>query len=214
MFTEDAKSALADRNARVERRKEAINQLKTQSDELVTMRLKNLVSDEEFAIAKEALLNQQQTLSSQLSALESPSVLIEPSAQLLSLGSRAVFWFEQGSDEEKRLILQAIGSNLTLSAKKLIIEAAKPLYLLQEIGRCSRRRASVTNVGTGKPVRRRQKRIIARDLAKTVLDPKYRELFDKIKALNERLGPPPGAPAQSPHQEKDASEDDTAQLAA
>ena len=57
-------------------------------------------------------------------------------------------------------------------------------------------RGSVMDVRTGKPVRRRQKRIIARDLAKTLTDPKYRPLFDRIKSLNERLGPPmdPKAP--------------------
>jgi hypothetical protein len=40
--------------------------------------------------------------------------------------------FEKGTLEEKRTILQEFGSNLLLRDKKLIIEAEKPLVILEE----------------------------------------------------------------------------------
>jgi len=44
----------------------------------------------------------------------------------ISLRNRATSWFAEGDNHIKRLILEIVGSNLTLMDRKLSIEARKP----------------------------------------------------------------------------------------
>ena len=45
----------------------------------------------------------------------------------------ARFWFQNGTVEQKRAILSALGSNLTLKDKKLSISIRKPLNFIEEM---------------------------------------------------------------------------------
>jgi len=60
---------------------------------------------------------------------------IEPSRNLFLFSNRAAFWFAHGAVHEKRLIVSTVSSNLSLMAKKLSIDAAKPFEVLQKNGR-------------------------------------------------------------------------------
>jgi hypothetical protein len=50
----------------------------------------------------------------------------EPAPALISFSRRALDWFRAGDSETKRLILECLGSNPTLTGKILSIQAAKP----------------------------------------------------------------------------------------
>ena len=57
---------------------------------------------------------------------------IEPSQKLFLFSNRAIFWLAHGSISEKRLILATTGSNPTLTAKNLSIDARNPFLILQK----------------------------------------------------------------------------------
>jgi len=56
---------------------------------------------------------------------------LELSEQIFEFASTARDRFEKGDSKVKKEILDAIGSNLTLKDKKLIIEARKPFFIIQ-----------------------------------------------------------------------------------
>jgi hypothetical protein len=58
---------------------------------------------------------------------------LEPFHTLISFSNLAVFWFDNANLEEKRLILNSVGSNLTLAGKKLSIQAIEPLNNIPKI---------------------------------------------------------------------------------
>ncbi len=53
---------------------------------------------------------------------------------MILLRKQALIWFEYGDMEVKRLILETVGSNLTLADKKLSIKARKPFVREVEKG--------------------------------------------------------------------------------
>jgi site-specific DNA recombinase len=100
---------------------------------LTKMRYRDLIADEEFIRQKSELTREALLLKERLGKLESEH-WIEPSRNLFLFSNRAVFWLTHGTAQEKRLILATVGSNLSLSAKKLSIDAKKPFRLLPKCG--------------------------------------------------------------------------------
>jgi hypothetical protein len=79
---------------------------------------------------------------------------IEPSRNLFLFSNRAVFWLAHGTASEKRLILSTVGSNLTIKAKKLSIDARKPFQILQRSRSISTWCARINEVKQTPPARR------------------------------------------------------------
>jgi site-specific DNA recombinase len=100
-------------------------------DTVTKLRYRELISDEEFVRQRAELNREEMTLKEQLASLETET-WIEPSRNLFLFSNRAVFWLTHGTMTEKRLILSTIGSNLTVKAKKLSIDAKKPFQILSE----------------------------------------------------------------------------------
>ena len=59
----------------------------------------------------------------------------EPAQLLIWFGRQAVSWFDRGTDDLKRCVVTAVGSNYTLTDKKLDGEAKKPFMLRVEEAR-------------------------------------------------------------------------------
>ena len=102
-------------------------------DNLTKLRYRELIQDEEFIQQRAQLTRERMGLQQRLEALDAEQ-WIEPSRNLFLFSNRAVFWLTHGTAHEKRLILATVGSNLSLSGKKLSIDARKPFELLRNNG--------------------------------------------------------------------------------
>lgn len=97
------------------------------------MRLRDLLSDEEYLTEKQQMLVEKIRLERALhESSDRHEHATRSAADLLTFANRAVSAFQMGTLEEKRALLANIGSNLTLSGKKLLIEAAKPFVILED----------------------------------------------------------------------------------
>jgi site-specific DNA recombinase len=116
-------------------------------DNLTNLRCQELITHEEFVRQRETLTKEQLTLSERLGRLDTDE-WIEPSRHLFEFSHRAVFWLAHGTVSEKRLILSTVGSNPTLRARKLSIDAKKPFLILQRRGSFCNWSAIVNDVRT------------------------------------------------------------------
>lgn len=104
----------------------ALEALRPQIDNLTKLRVRDLISDEEFAKERETLTNERLRLTQHLEANDSADSWFEPARLLVSFSNRAVLWFLEGNHEVKRLVLSVAGLNPTLADRKLSIDARKP----------------------------------------------------------------------------------------
>ena len=116
-------------------------------DNLTKLRYREIIPDDEFLRQRVELKREEKTMRERLERLDSQD-WIEPSRRLFVFSNRAVFWLTHGTPAEKRLVLSTIGSNPTLTAKKLNICAKKPFELLQKRNSISTWCARVNEVRT------------------------------------------------------------------
>jgi hypothetical protein len=94
---------------------------------LTDLRVRELIDDAEYVARRDKLHGEAARIRQQLSTREASNAYwLEPLHALLSFNKLAVFWFESGNAEQKRLVLASVGSNLTISNKILSIQAAEP----------------------------------------------------------------------------------------
>jgi len=108
----------------------AVADCKRKLDNLLNLKLKDLLTDQEFVEQKSELTAKRMQLEGRLSMLESNSqIWFEPSEKLFLFLTLAKDCFLCGDRELKREILETVSSNLWLSDRKLLIEAKKPFVL-------------------------------------------------------------------------------------
>lgn len=91
-----------------------------------------LLSDDEYQRQRTRLLKEKARLETLLAAGLDPHRAIQAVTDTLSMSARARAEFQKGSPETKRRILVAVGSNLTLSNKKLNIDAKIPFRIITD----------------------------------------------------------------------------------
>ena len=91
---------------------QALDNVKGQLNELTGLRLRNLLSDEEFLCRRQELQQEQLRLQCRLSEASETENLFEPFREVVSFSNRAANRFKEGNEQEKRLILQTVCSNL------------------------------------------------------------------------------------------------------
>jgi DNA invertase Pin-like site-specific DNA recombinase len=102
-------------------------------DNLNQMRLKDLIDDEEYVKEKKSLLEEKIRLEESLKdGNDNGKKSIELTEKAFVFASRAKDRFQNGLLEDKRTILQGLGSNLLLKDKKLLIQIEKPLILIEK----------------------------------------------------------------------------------
>lgn len=106
----------------------SIQEISKHIGNLTTLRVRDLIDDGEFKKQRETLLREQANLQERLVQARIGSAWFEPAEMLISFSNRALFWFREGDSRIKREIIDATGSNLFLTDKKLIIEARKPFF--------------------------------------------------------------------------------------
>lgn len=104
----------------------AINAVTRELENLTTLRIRDLIVDEEFMSRKQNLELERLKIGENLKNIKHSGSWLEPAQMFVSVSNRASFWFKEGDAQIKRLIVNTIGSNLQLKDKKLFIEAAKP----------------------------------------------------------------------------------------
>ncbi len=120
----------ADRVAHLQR---AEQELARQHGQLTTLRLRDLIGDDEFVAERERLTRERLIVSEQLQTAREVNSGIEPARAVLAFSKYAADSFETGDDAQKREIIFSLGSNPVLRGKILSIQAAKPFLLLAEI---------------------------------------------------------------------------------
>ncbi len=94
--------------------------------ELTGLRLRNLITDDEFLHKRQELQQEQLRQTQQLSRICTEATRFEPFEDVILFSNKAAFWFTHGDDQSKKLVLETVGSNLSLKDKILNIEAKKP----------------------------------------------------------------------------------------
>jgi site-specific DNA recombinase len=89
------------------------------------LRISDLISEQEFAEDRVVLETERIQLAQRL-ASRNPTNSFEPARMFVTLSNRALKWFREGDDEVRRLILETVGSNSLLAAKKLRIDGRYP----------------------------------------------------------------------------------------
>lgn len=128
---EDEKKLEAARLTSIER---TLNETTAQLSELTGLRLRNLIGDEEFIRRQQGLQQDQIRLAKKRDQVSRSIDRFELLGDVFFFRNRAPDWFQYGDRETKRLILETIGSNLTLKDKVLSLQARKPFarFIVQD----------------------------------------------------------------------------------
>ena len=129
--------------------KQAVADAAREQDTLLTLRLRNLLTDEEFQNKRRELAESRQKLEDRLQAAEHGAG--ELGAQLRAVfdfAARARETFENGTTVQQRMILETAGLNYTLTSRKVALEWNKPLTLVTKASAYSIWSGLVDNVRT------------------------------------------------------------------
>ncbi|CAN5436805.1 recombinase family protein [soil metagenome] len=100
-------------------------EITTQLHELTSLRLRRLMSDEEFVNERQRLEGERSTLGKAVGDLGA-RIRIELFEEVILFSKMAVEWFLRADDKAKSLLLKMAGSNLFLSGKIVRFQAMKP----------------------------------------------------------------------------------------
>jgi len=143
--------AKLDKNADAARRlslEQAQMAAEKELDNLTKLRIRDLLTDEEYLKQRQELERKQITITQNLKATGQADNRFEPARLLVSFSNRAVSWFEAGDLRTKRLILFIVGLNPFLKDKKLSIDARKPFRRWRKWGNSSELSRFVKDVRT------------------------------------------------------------------
>ncbi|MEL7429915.1 MAG: recombinase zinc beta ribbon domain-containing protein, partial [Pseudomonadota bacterium] len=177
-----------------------ISDTETQLSNLTDLRIRTMISDDEFEEKRRALTQTLLRLRQNLEKSAKPSEMFEPQRLLLTFSNRAIFWFEQGGDTVKRRIIETVSSNPTLKSKILSIQARKPFVLQSIVPALSVLRGVRDDVRTPKPpisgqchnttpAERKRVKHMLKSVDKTRHMPETQEVLQNIKWLIDHCEP-------------------------
>lgn len=140
-----------ERHARLVSLSRAVTTLEKERANLTTLRLRDLIDDEEFARERRRIEEEAQKLVVARQSAEAGENWIEPAETFISGCNRMVFWFRAGDMRTKRQIVEVVGSNPTLIDKKLLCEAAFPFLMDTESASYPRQLADLDAIRTPPP---------------------------------------------------------------
>jgi DNA invertase Pin-like site-specific DNA recombinase len=169
--------------------------------ELTGLRLRGLLSDDEYLSERRKLELARFRLNHEIKRLGLHNSLFEPVHDLISFRNRAMDLFRDGDLITRRLILATVSSNLTLKDGKLFIEAAKPFVSTSGFASRSRQLAAGHTIRTYSARRRngaltvREERAARRFLKRTIREfqwePKREEIIENLRKLERHRTHPP-----------------------
>ena len=107
------------------------NDIQKQLDTLLNLRLRGSISNEEYDEKKAALQNEQKDVRTGVQKTDKRADdWLELCEKTYNFATYARIWFQKGTSEQKRAILHALGSNLILDDKILLIQQRKPFTII------------------------------------------------------------------------------------
>ncbi len=102
------------------------NEVQAKLDRLLDLRLRDLITDEEFSKQKTHLLAEQSQLKEKMGDTEQRAEnWMQKVEEAFDFAVHATYWFENGTLEEKRKVMTRLGSNFVLKDGKLNIQLGK-----------------------------------------------------------------------------------------
>jgi site-specific DNA recombinase len=163
----------------------AMQDIVVQRNELTGLRLRSLLTDEEFIARRSELQNEELRLRQRIDVADENRGRFEPFIDLVSFRNRAAEWFLSGDIQSKRLILETIGSNLSLKGKIISIAAKEPFAPLAKSASSPHRLGVVDDVRT----LRGDFAKLAKKILSALHDDDGRRILKKIRFLRERFEP-------------------------
>ena len=109
---------------------QSIVETTAQLSNLTDLRVRELIDDAEFSLKRAGLQQSLLKLQGQRQKTDQGDPALEPEKWIGLFSNRAISWFDAGSTEVRRMILQIVSSNLSLKDKILNIEAVKPFCVV------------------------------------------------------------------------------------
>lgn len=117
-------------------------------ENLTKLRIRDLLTDEEFLRQRQEIERRQVGLAQRLDSLNRNRNWFEPLQTLISFNHCLVSHFQLGDIEKRRLIMNVVGSNLVLMHQKVSIDARKPFRKWSRASTSSELGAFVRDVRT------------------------------------------------------------------
>jgi hypothetical protein len=117
-------------------------------ENLTKLRIRDLLSDDEYVKERHELERKQIGFAQKLDALTRQAEWFEPSASVVSFNHSLISRFQTGKLQRRRMILTTVGSNLVLKDKTLSIDVRKPFRRWTDSTDISDLRAFVRDVRT------------------------------------------------------------------
>ena len=184
-----AKQFKHDEQAQRESLDKALRDIVAQRNELTGLRLRGLLTDVEFVARRGELQNEELRLRGRITLAEEGRGRFEPFADLVSFSNRAAEWFSRGDNQTKRLILETVGSNLSLLNKVINVEAKKPFAPFAKLSVCPLRLGVVDDVRTFPLRRRRWLNQFIKEMSAVLSDDDGRRILHNIGILREHFEP-------------------------
>jgi len=100
---------------------------------VMQMRARNLISDDDFIAHRDKLKAEAARIKESLFKVEHPEDdLNKLTEKTFNLAHYAIYWFKNGTDEDKKVILNSIASNLSLKNRELRIDLRKPFLSIKK----------------------------------------------------------------------------------
>lgn len=120
------------RSAVVSTQQKAYNDSSRKLDRLLEMRMDNELTEAEYADKKKLMVDEKEKYKKSLHNSDvRQNEWLELSEKTFNFAYYARYWFENGNKEQKKTILSALGSNITLTDKKLSIGAVGPFSIIE-----------------------------------------------------------------------------------
>lgn len=161
-------------NEQIGAQKRSLLQAQTASvkelDNLTKLRIRDLLTDEEYLKQRNEIERQQLGIAQRLGILNQNQHRFEPAQLLISLNNRLVSCFTSGDLHKRRLILNTVSSNLVLKDKKLSIDARKPFRRWANLSTHSELRAYLEDIRTFVATRNEEVRALASSIKDLLAD--------------------------------------------
>ncbi len=103
-----------------------LSDLQRQQATVTSLRVRDLISDDEYLRDRQRISDELRFAQQALSTLRTTGNTFEPEQTATKACNRAILWFREGNQRQKRQIVAALSSNLRLTDKKLSFEAVFP----------------------------------------------------------------------------------------
>lgn len=114
-----------------ESQERALQEVRREEDNLLSLRLRDQIDDAMFAARRDELKQRRETLEASLSrATKSADELLQRLREVLAFSARAHEVFTTGSPVQQRQILETVGLNYTLSARKATYTLKNPFRVI------------------------------------------------------------------------------------